>query len=146
MAQIEVQAIKGESMAGVVPAQHEFNHQCFPLFSLLLAMGNPKVNYLSLDIEGAEFQVLRSIPWNLVDIEVITVEFGFFGRIFPGTRNELHTYLSEKDYKYIGTLGGADDIFVTLDMLNGSYYWDRKDLPVEWEDIFSFWDVDDYDY
>ena len=30
----------------------------------------PKVNYLSLDIEGAEFQVLRSIPWNLVDIEV----------------------------------------------------------------------------
>ena len=30
----------------------------------------PKVNYLSLDIEGAEIQVLRSIPWNLVDIEV----------------------------------------------------------------------------
>ena len=24
-----------ESMAGVVPAQHEFNHQCFPLFRFL---------------------------------------------------------------------------------------------------------------
>ena len=38
--------------------------------SLLVALGNPKVNYFSLDIEGAELQVLRSVPWNLVDIEV----------------------------------------------------------------------------
>ena len=39
-------------------------------FSLLLALDNPKVNYFSLDIEGAEIQVLRSVPWHLVDIEV----------------------------------------------------------------------------
>ena len=38
--------------------------------SLLLALNNPKVNYFSLDIEGAELQVLRSVPWQLVDIEV----------------------------------------------------------------------------
>ena len=38
--------------------------------SLLLALGSPKVNYFSLDIEGAELQVLHSLPWNLVDIEV----------------------------------------------------------------------------
>ena len=41
--------------------------------SLLLALDNPKVNYLSLDIEGAELQVLRSVPWHLVDIEVTTL-------------------------------------------------------------------------
>ena len=41
------------------------------LLSLLLAMDNPKVNYFSLDIEGAELQVLRSVPWHLVDIEVL---------------------------------------------------------------------------
>ena len=45
--------------------------------SLLSALDNPKVNYLSLDIEGAEFEVLRSVPWHLVDIEVST-EF-FYG-------------------------------------------------------------------
>ena len=39
-------------------------------FSLLLALDNPKVNYFSLDIEGAEIQVLRSVPWHLVNIEV----------------------------------------------------------------------------
>ena len=37
---------------------------------MLLALDNPKVNYFSLDIEGAEIQVLRSVPWQLVDIEV----------------------------------------------------------------------------
>ena len=32
--------------------------QCLPLASLLLALGNPTVNYLSLDLEGAELEVL----------------------------------------------------------------------------------------
>ena len=41
------------------------------MLSLLLALDNPKVNYFSLDIEGAELQVLRSVPWHLVDIEVL---------------------------------------------------------------------------
>ena len=40
-------AVKGNS----------YDLQCFPLYSVLLALGNPTVNYLSLDIEGAEFQV-----------------------------------------------------------------------------------------
>ena len=31
--------------------------QCFPLTSILLAVGNTTVNLLSLDIEGAEIQV-----------------------------------------------------------------------------------------
>ena len=31
--------------------------QCLPLYSLLLALDNPTVNLLSLDIEGAEFKV-----------------------------------------------------------------------------------------
>ncbi len=33
--------------------------QCFPLYSVLLALGNPTVDIFSLDIEGAELQVLR---------------------------------------------------------------------------------------
>ena len=41
------------------------------MLSLLLALDKPKVNYFSLDIEGAELQVLRSVPWHLVDIEVL---------------------------------------------------------------------------
>ena len=47
-------------MAGLVPEENDnsFKIQCFPLYSLILATGNRTVNYLSLDIEGAEFQVV----------------------------------------------------------------------------------------
>ena len=43
--------------------------QCFPLYSLLTAAAGEDitVNYLSLDIEGAEFLVLQTIPWDKVD-------------------------------------------------------------------------------
>ncbi len=32
--------------------------QCFPLYSLLLALERTTVDYLSLDIEGTELEVL----------------------------------------------------------------------------------------
>ena len=35
--------------------------QCFPLYSILAAIGNPVVDYLSLDIEGAELQVSKAM-------------------------------------------------------------------------------------
>ena len=60
-------------MSLIISASHSTGLQhnlSLPSPSLLSAVGNPKVNYLSLDIEGAELQVLRSIPWHLVDIEV----------------------------------------------------------------------------
>jgi hypothetical protein len=47
--------------------------QCFPLYSLLLAVGNPKVDYLSLDIEGAELLVLKTIPWDKVSCFFLTL-------------------------------------------------------------------------
>jgi len=47
---------------------------CLPLYSLLLAVGNPIVDFFSLDVEGSEIEVLRSIPWERVKIRVILVE------------------------------------------------------------------------
>ena len=49
------------SMGGIIQDDTRsgeiFKLQCFPLYTLLLAMGNPTVNYFILDIEGAELQV-----------------------------------------------------------------------------------------
>ena len=45
---------------------------CFPLFGVLKAMNVTKVDYFSLDVEGAEMDVLRTIPFDDLDI---TVEF-----------------------------------------------------------------------
>ena len=33
---------------------------------------------------------------------------------------------------------GLDDIFVTNEMWDGPYYWNKEDLPEEWDQIFSF--------
>ncbi len=40
--------------------------RCYPLYTLLLAMGNPTVHFFSLDIEGAELPVLKTIPFDKV--------------------------------------------------------------------------------
>ena len=44
--------------------------QCFPLYSILLAVGRTRVDFLSLNVEGAELQVLSTIPWHRIDIKV----------------------------------------------------------------------------
>ena len=43
---------------------------CLPFISILSAIGNPSVDYFSLDIEGVELDVLKTIPWEKVDIKV----------------------------------------------------------------------------
>ncbi|KAK7076645.1 hypothetical protein SK128_015314 [Halocaridina rubra] len=48
--------------------------QCFPLISYLLALNVSVVDFLSLDVQGSERLILRSIPWDLVRIRVIIVE------------------------------------------------------------------------
>ena len=44
--------------------------QCFPFYSILLAVGRTRVDYFSLDVEGAESQILFNVPWHLVDVKV----------------------------------------------------------------------------
>ena len=55
--------------AGLVPEDGQGTAtrlQCFPLAAALAALENPTVNLLSLDIEGAEFPVLQTLPWQQV--------------------------------------------------------------------------------
>ncbi|KAK2147634.1 hypothetical protein LSH36_544g06014 [Paralvinella palmiformis] len=48
---------------------------CFPLVALLDALGVRHVDYLSLDVEGPELDILRTIPFGRVTIDVVTVEY-----------------------------------------------------------------------
>jgi hypothetical protein len=45
--------------------------QCFPFFTLLLALNKTTIDYLSLDIEGSELDVLRTVPFGKLDITVV---------------------------------------------------------------------------
>ena len=49
--------------------------QCLPFYSILLATGRTRVDFFSLDIEGDELTVLKTIPWKKVDIKVLIVEY-----------------------------------------------------------------------
>lgn len=44
--------------------------QCFPIYSYLLALNITHVDYFSLDVEGDELDVLMTLPFDKVNIEV----------------------------------------------------------------------------
>ena len=48
---------------------------CFPLNAIMAALDVSHVDYLSLDVEGAELDVLRTVDWTRLHIDVITVEY-----------------------------------------------------------------------
>jgi len=54
------------------------------------------IDYLSLDVEGAEYFVLSVFPWESYQIRIMTIE---------RPTEELKTFLDAKGYKYIETLG-----------------------------------------
>ena len=68
--------------------------QCFPMYSILLASGRTEIDLFSLDIEGAELDVLKTIPWARVNIKVILVEYE---HIKEG-KNALVDFMTSKGY------------------------------------------------
>ncbi|XP_053633989.1 uncharacterized protein [Cherax quadricarinatus] len=48
--------------------------QCLPLATLLLAMNITHVDMVSLDVEGAEEDILRHFPWDRITVDVWLVE------------------------------------------------------------------------
>ena len=78
-----------------------------------MALDNPIVDYLSLDVEGSEFQILKSLDWDKVKINVLSVEVNHAGEIFEGTRNDIKNFLASKGYACVGTVK-IDDIFIKM--------------------------------
>ena len=64
----------GEGLSrDTVNVREEIQLQCVPIFSVLQALDNPQVDFFSLDIEGADLQVLKTIPFDKVRILVIFI-------------------------------------------------------------------------
>ena len=77
----------------------------------------------SLDVEGSELQILKSIPFEKVDIKVLDIEHKHMGDIFPGSFQELKLFLELKGYDYHmqirDPLGYPNDVvFVKRGFLN----------------------------
>jgi len=79
--------------------------QCCRLDELMKQHNIKHVDYLSLDVEGGEMNVLRSINWDKVTIDVLSVE-GNYSECWVAHR----AFLESKGYVFVRRLWG-DDIF-----------------------------------
>ena len=48
---------------------------CIPLFSILEAIGMTHIHFFSLDVEGAELDILKTIPFDKVKIDLFVIEY-----------------------------------------------------------------------
>ena len=53
-----------------------------------------------MDVEGSEFQILKSIPFQEIDIKVIDVEVNHLGEVFPGSWEDILNYLKTQGYEF----------------------------------------------
>ena len=59
-------------------------------------------------------QVLKTIPWSEVDIEVVTVEVNHAGEVAEGSEEEIRGYLAARGYVHFHTVG-MDAVFIRRD-------------------------------
>lgn len=102
--------------------------QCFPVYSVLLALDNPTVHYFTLDIEGAELQVLKTIPFDKVDIKILDIEVNHLGQIFAGKKRQLQKLLTKAGYHFHTPIS-IDEIWVKNDF----EYFGRKEWNIQEE-------------
>lgn len=88
---------------------------CVPLYTILKALKVDVVDYLSLDIEGAELKVLKTVPFDKVKFKVMTIEYNHL----PGRNQigQLKEFLEPKGYRMIAKIAlmdnwSADCLFV----------------------------------
>ncbi len=85
----------------------ESDVQCFAFFSQVAALGVSHVDYFSLDIEGPELEVLKTIPFDKITIDVISVEYRSWG----GTININETMVRLAKFReFFHLLGGYTEV------------------------------------
>ena len=72
---------------------------------LMRQHGVDHIDYFSLDIEGGELEVLQSIDFDTIRIDVISVESNY-----PDLRKKMLTFMAAKGYVWM-TKCGVDDLF-----------------------------------
>lgn len=77
--------------------------ECFNINDLLSEYNISYIDYCSLDVEGAELNILRSIDFENISIDVFTIENNY-------KTDEIKNFMHSKGYDLIATLG-CDEVF-----------------------------------
>ncbi|CAC5378943.1 unnamed protein product [Mytilus coruscus] len=71
--------------------------ECFPLYSLMLALNRTTIDFFSLDVEGDEVNVLKTIPFDKLNIKMMTVEYAHGG----AGGADMQRFLQSKGYEVV---------------------------------------------
>ena len=83
------------------------------LNDLLREHGAPSViQYLSIDTEGSEFEILRNFDFNLWHIEIITIEHNF-----SSNRGKIHELLTRNGFvRVLEDISCWDDWYINSNL------------------------------
>jgi hypothetical protein len=85
-------------------------HQTIVTQKVFDAYNVPKyIDFLSLDVEGSELNVLKGIDFNKHIFKIIMIEHNFE----QPSRDNIRKYLAERNYKYV-TSNQWDDIYMVI--------------------------------
>jgi FkbM family methyltransferase len=82
----------------------EIEVECFTFKSLTEKFGIKEIDFLSVDTEGGELEILKSIDFDETPVSVISVENNYY-------TNSIRDYLEKNGYIYIGTFK-VDEIYM----------------------------------
>ena len=89
--------------------------QCFPFFSVMKAIKRKHIDFFSLDVEGAEMGILKTIPFSELIIDVILVEYQVRNSNAAGRQRyrEIFNLMAGTGlYEFVGTHYNLDMLFV----------------------------------
>ena len=103
--------------------------QCFPFYSIIMALGRKRIDLFSLDVEGGELGILKTIPFNEISVDVFLVEYFVKGskRETVARLNNLRTFLDSKGYGLVAILK-RDLLFIKRNVMSrlSLKYWRAK--------------------
>ncbi|KAF0296447.1 Protein Star [Amphibalanus amphitrite] len=70
---------------------------CYPLYTILLAMNRTTVDFFSLDVEGVEMGVLAYLPWHLLDIKIVLAE-SYMGGMWNPQADQMRWFMAQQGY------------------------------------------------
>lgn len=84
--------------------------ECFPFYSFMLALNRTTIDFFSLDVEGDELNVLKTIPFEKLNIKMLAVEYVHE----TGGHNQLQRFMESKGYDTLLKMqrddGGVNDL------------------------------------
>ncbi len=96
--------IKSDELSHFFESSEDVVVECFNISELLIENNLTVIDFLSLDVEGCELEILKSIYYSKIKINVILVENQY-------DNQNIRTFLQNKNYRYMGKIY-VDDLFV----------------------------------